>query len=339
MPSVYCSRMGVIGSHCQLCRLPLHHDHYVPTGGAMLKIYRTCSPDTHRYEADEPVVRFGPEHAWLRDAVALPFSGDELLRGPVEDGILRDVDKGKTSFIWEGDDEALAFHVWCWELMGAPKTADDAVQGRGLHAFAVVEAYGGQLFEHHEFRRDGFGWMLEDPGMSTRSRERIEALHARAKRQHASPPRFTEVRELLAADRSWAGLMLRDEHHAPVTSTRYRTNLHTGLDTAAYPTLVWAMQEYDEQAWPTGELMQELIAYEAALIDAVQRDAGALVLMTTTGADQMQYLVQARDEAATRALIDALPGVPGTKPIDYDNEQDPTWTNFFTTMNPQLYRR
>lgn len=305
----------------------------------MLKIYRTSDPSGHRFEADEQVVTFGAEHAWLCDAVALPFRDGELLRGPVEDGVLRDVDKGKTAFIWEGDDEALAFHVWCWELMGAPKTADDAVQGRGLHAFAVVEAYGGQLFEHHEFRRDGLGWMLEDPRTSTRSRTRIEDMHARARRQHPSPPRFTEVREVVATDRSWAGLTLRDENHAPVHSMRYRTNLHTGLDTAAYPTLVWAMKEYDDQVWPTGELMQGLVAFETALIDAVQRDAAAIVLMTTTGADQMQYLVQARDEAATRAVIDALPGVPGTKPIEYDNEHDPAWSNFFTKMNPQLYRR
>jgi hypothetical protein len=305
----------------------------------MLKIYRTSHPRALEFEAGERVVAFGPEHAWLRDAIALPFRGDEVLRGPVEDGVLRDADKGKTAFIWEGDDEALAFHVSCWELMGSPRTADDAAQGRGLHAFAIIESYSGQLFEHHEFREHGFGWMLEDPRRSARSRERIEAIYARAKRQHPSPPRFTSVRELVAADRSWSGLTIRDEKHVAQHTIRSRTNLHNGLDTASYPTLVWAMKEYVEEVWPTGELMQALIAYETALIDAVQRDDAAIVLMTTLGADQTQYLVQARDEAATRKVIDSLASPAGTKPIEYDNEQDPQWSNFFTKMNPQLYRR
>ncbi len=306
----------------------------------MLKIYRTSNPTGHTYEPDERVVQFGPEHAWLCDAVALPFGDDEeVLRGPVEDGVLTDEAKGETAFIWEGDDDALAFHVWCWELMGAPRVADEAVQGRGLHAFAIIECYAGQLFEHREFREHGFGWMLEDPRRSARSRAHIEAIYARAKQPHSAPPRFTSVRELLAADRSWTGLTLRDGDHAPVHSMRYRTNLHNGLDTASYPTLVWAMKEYDEQVFPSGELMQALVEYETALIDAVQRDDAAIVLMTTLGADQTQYLVQARDEAATRTIIDALPSPAGTKPIDYDNEQDPQWSNFFTKMNPQLYRR
>lgn len=333
--------MGVTGSNCQLCGLPLHHDHYVPTGGAMLKIYRTGSEGGgHDFEEGERVVPFGPEHAWLCDAVAVSRLEAEggVIRGTVVDGVLEN-DSGGHVFIWKGDDEGFAYHHACWTLMGAPSTEADCVRAHGLYAWAVIEPYDEQLWEHAEFRDHGFGWMLEDPKSSPRSRARIEAMLARAKARPGPDEPLATVRAVVRAEHGWKGAALRDEDNRTLVHiVRWREGLNGELDTAIYPTLVRAMNDITTAAWPGADNMQELIDYEAAIVAAVERDDGAIVLMTTVAANQTQYLIQARDEAATRALLEALPRPACTKPIEFDNEQDPAWNKFYTMMNPRLYR-
>lgn len=299
----------------------------------MLKIYRTSDPDIHSFEADEPVVRFGPEHAWLTKAVAVPRFGDgPVLRGPVEDGHITDAHSGDSIMIWKGGDEdGIAYHETCYELVGSPAKDRDAITGVGLFPWAIVDAYDGQLFEHHEFRAHGFGWVTED---SPRARAHREALAARAKVRPAPVATYTTVRELVASNRGWSGLTMRDDAHEPVHIIHYRDNLHPGLDTDRYPFLVWAMKDTDAKL-PAGEEMQALIAYETALVEAAERDDAAIVLMTTIGLNQTQYLIQARDEEATKSVLAALPSPAKTTPIHFDNERDPGWKNFFEKMDPR----
>ncbi len=308
----------------------------------MLQIYRTGLPGGgHEFEPGQRVVLFSSEHAWLCDAVAIPRHGTTtgVLHGTVEDGVLTDRNTGANSFIWKGDEDALAFHSWCWKRMGEPSTEAAATRAIGLHAWAVVATYDGQLFEHAEFRDHGYAWMLEDPDRSPRSRARIEAVLGRARSRAAPVAKHATVRDVVAAEQGWTGVTLRDGDHTPVHQVHHRVDVHSELDTASYPTLVWAMVEYVVPRLPSGDAMQALADYETAVIAAVERDAAAIVLMTTLGADQTQYLIQARDEAATRAAIEALPTPAGTKAVDFDNAQDPAWSNFFTEMDPRLHNR
>jgi Family of unknown function (DUF695) len=337
--------MGVTGSHCQLCCLPLHHDHYVfaAGGSGMLKIYRTRRPGGgHDFEPGEAVVPFAREHAWLCEAVAIPRMGNEaqgVLIGTVEDGVLTDRDSTSTAFIWKGDENALAYHRWCWERMGSPQSEADCVRAHGLHAWGIVDTYRGQLFEHLQFREHGYGWMLVDPVSSERSRARIDGMLARAKARPAlSAEPYPTVRELVTGESGWTGMIMRDESYTAKHAIHYREDLHRELDTTNYPTLVWAMNEYGEPGMPNAELLQDLANYESGLIAAVERDDTAIVLMTTLGTGQTQYLIQSRDEALTKRAIAALPTPAGTSAIAYDNESDPTWKNFFETMDPRLHR-
>ncbi len=333
--------MGVNGSHCQLCRLPVNHDHYVPSrdGGGMLKIYRGGSADGgHRWEDGEHVVRFSSEHAWLAEVVALNRlpTGPRIIRGTVEDGMLTDATTGDTALVMEGGEDAFALHEACWQRSGSPRDAAEVVAAHGTHPWAVIEAYDEQLFAMHDFVVHGPAWALVDPrgtsAAARRSSERIDALLALARRPMPSP-RPRSVAEVLASDRGWRGLMLRDAAHAPTHAIHYRADLHPGLDVGAFPVLIWAMSEYPDGGFPPPALAEPLAAFERGMKAAVETDGEAVVVLVCTGQGQGRYLIQARDEATTRARIDAVAQALGL-PIDYDNERDPTWRVFFEQMHP-----
>jgi hypothetical protein len=55
--------------------------------------------------------------------------------------------------------------------------------------------------------------------------------------------------------------------------------------------------------------------------------------MVTIGQGQMQLVMQARDEATTRAQIEALPR--GRVPLSFDNERDEAWKIYFTQLAPR----
>lgn len=73
-------------------------------------------------------------------------------------------------------DDAVAFHTFCWELMGAPPIADDAFAGAETPGHAQVAPYQHQLFQFQRFRDDGHGELLNDPRSSTTSRARIQGI-------------------------------------------------------------------------------------------------------------------------------------------------------------------
>lgn len=175
--------MGVFATYCQLCGLPLQHDHYVrEAGGSMLKIYRGSSGGSeHIWAPGEEVFKFGPEHAWLEDTVGLPLDDGPLLRGRVEDGDLIDAKTGVESFVADGIEEHIAFHARCWEMMGSPKTAEEAIRGIETPGWSIVEPYQAQLFAFSKFRDDGHGALLADPAGSSESRDRIAGIIEKAR--------------------------------------------------------------------------------------------------------------------------------------------------------------
>jgi hypothetical protein len=342
--------MGVTGSHCQLCRLPLQHDHYVRAANAShFKIYRgtggTEKNGGHTWEAGERVVVFGPEHAWLTDAIGLGRSdaGVALVEGPVSDGILTDRTTGAEVFVGEGDEDALTYHRYCWEQFGAPREAGAAhrsPRGHGTYGWAVIGAFGGQLFELAELIDGGLAWTLVDPrGDSpdaTTSRARIAGLLADTSR--GDPPRGPppSIAHLLAVDRDWNAAILRKDGVSR-SLIHYRDDLHPALDRSAYSTLVWAMTEYGGTGLPDATTGAALAEYEAALKAAVETNATAILVMSTAGDGQAQWLIYSKDEGATRAAIDSLPRGASLAAIEYDNTNDPTWAAFFDEMNPRRY--
>jgi hypothetical protein len=167
--------MGVMGTWCQICGLPVQHDHYVPQDG-MFAIWR--GPATTWCAS---AVAFGPEHDWLLDAVGLRWSRDgdpAVVAGRVEDGVIvgpggEDLPDG---FVGDGLDERAALHRVCWELAGQPSSWEEL----DPPSLAELQPYHGQLFAFAELVADGRGWMLVDPRWDSaagrRSRDRVLAL-------------------------------------------------------------------------------------------------------------------------------------------------------------------
>src|SRR4051812_1988922 len=107
--------MGVFSTYCQICGLPVQHDHYVAADG-IFYIWRGDGD-----YGSEPAFAFGPEHAWLRDAVGLRLDDtdpDVIIEGLVHDGVFADY--GSDGFVMDGVDDRAALHRACWVLAGQP---------------------------------------------------------------------------------------------------------------------------------------------------------------------------------------------------------------------------
>ena len=163
-----------MSTYCQICGLPVQHDHYVPAeDGDYFHIWRGDGSD-----ACEPIVAFGPGHAWLRQAVGLPFddrSGETPVAGAVHDGYLTD---GEDDFdVTDGFGDRVALHGACWRLAGRPIAWEPLEH---LEPPAEEEPYRQQLFDFDAFVADGHGWMLVDPDADSpdgrRNRRRIVEL-------------------------------------------------------------------------------------------------------------------------------------------------------------------
>lgn len=173
--------MAVFATYCQVCGLPVQQDHYVPAdGGGYFHIWRGDGDD-----ACGPAVAFGPEHAWLRDALGLRIKDGTLL-APTVAGIVHDGDlespRGRHfgAHLSDGEgDGRMALHAACWRLAGEPTSWNEALD----HLRDLPEGeewYREQLFDFEPFVADGHGWMLTDPESETpegaRNRRRILAL-------------------------------------------------------------------------------------------------------------------------------------------------------------------
>jgi len=172
--------MAVFATYCQVCGLPVQQDHYVPAEvGDYFHIWRGDGDD-----ACDPIVAFGAEHAWLRDALGLRIDGNALLM-PTVSGIVHDGDLesqagrlfGANLLDGEGDDR-MALHAACWRLAGEPASWGPLAHLRDLPE--AEDCYRQQLFDFESFVGDGHGWMLVDPQSEApdglRNQRRILAL-------------------------------------------------------------------------------------------------------------------------------------------------------------------
>ena len=330
--------MGVIGTYCQLCGLPTQHDHYVRQAGSrMMKIYRQSHPDGHHFEPDEDPFVFGPQHDWLKVTVGLPREASDgpVIHGTVSDGDLVKDDGTPGAFVAEGAEDRYAFHRVCWEALGSPEDLTGVTPSAGTFDWAIVEPFQQQLFELQVLRDQGKGWMLVDPAHEPRTRARIDRMAARA-RLPVPEAKPTNVAAVLAADRDWSAAMRGSDQHRVAFTYQYRRAARPELDRAGYPALLWVMKEYDQvKGPPLGEQLGPFDDFARALKTSVEKDAAAILVLVITGMGQAQYLVYAKDEAATRARIDALPGRDSPLPLDYDNEPDPDWAVYFDEMWPE----
>lgn len=172
--------MAVFATYCQICGLPVQQDHYVPAETAnMFHIWRGDGAD-----ACAPIIAFGPEHTWLRDALGLRTDPDALIT-PTVAGLVHDGDlENPASPLFSTDlmdgegDDRMALHAACWRLAGEPLSWEPLAHLRDLPD--GERRYRQQLFDFEPFVADDRGWMLMDPESETpeglRNRERILAL-------------------------------------------------------------------------------------------------------------------------------------------------------------------
>lgn len=310
--------MGVSATYCQLCGLPVQHDHYVPeAGGGMLKIYRGGEPGGgHEWAPGETPFGFGPQHAWLLDAVVLGV-GDGPLHGRITDGGL-ETDDGDEEYVGDGADDGLVFHRACWERLGQPQDWDSAPTARGTHAFAQVEPYQEQLFEFAELAADGKAWMLEDPGTSARSAERLAAL-VRVARAGGSDE-ATTVEALVRADSDWRAVTMRGDGHAREGIVRYRARA-LDVDRDGYADAVWV----DKTFAPAPGTLVELEQLEQELKAAAEEDAQAVLVSVILAADAAHFLFYARDGEATLTRFEQLPRLDVVAESGIGTQADPAW--------------
>lgn len=311
--------MGVSATYCQLCGLPVQHDHYVPeAGGGLLKIYRGSSPGGgHAWAPGEAPFPFGAEHAWLRNAVALCPRPDRVLRGTCCDGVLTQA-SGAHEYVGDGAEDGLVFHHACWERLGRPQAWADARTARGTHAFAQVAPYQEQLFEFAELAADGQAWLLEDPATSARSAERLAALVREAR--SSGGDEATTVEALVRADADWHAVTTRGDGHVREAIVRFRARA-LDVDHAGYADAVWV----DKAFAPAPGTLAELEQLERELKAVAEEDAQAVLVSVILAADAAHYLFYARDGEATLSRVEAWPRLDVVAESGIGTQADPSW--------------
>jgi hypothetical protein len=293
----------------------------VPTASGMLKIYRGSSENGgHTWERDEHPFPFGPEHAWLKDAVVLPWDDERVLRGPIEDGAIEDAE-GESILVFEGGEDGLALHHACWELQGSPGSTGPAVRANNTHGWALVEGYHRQLFDFEELAADGKVWMLSDPRNDSHSRGRIEAILAIARNEVTEAAK--DVEGILAKDRDWSCMMVHDESGKRKILLRARMYAIEKVDKTGFGALLRVTRSTEGSTLPGAEGMVELEAFELELKAAVERHAQAVLAVIGIGKGRGEYLVYARDAAKTKAVIEAIPGAGNAR---IEASEDPEWS-------------
>jgi hypothetical protein len=286
----------------------------------MLKIYRGSSETGgHTWERDEHPFPFGAEHAWLKDAVVLPWDDQRVLRGPIEDGAIEDKE-GEPVLVFEGGEDGLAFHHACWELQGSPASTGPAVRANHTHGWALVEGYHRQLFDFEELAADGKTWMLADPRNDARSRGRIEAMLAIARDEVKQAAK--DVQEIIAKDRDWSCMAVHDESGARKSLIRARMYAIEKVPKKGFGALLRVTRSTEGPMLPGAVEMGELEAFEIELKAAVERGAQAVLAVIGIGRGRSEYLVYARDAAKTKAVIDAIPDANMAR---LETSDDPEW--------------
>jgi hypothetical protein len=320
--------MGVTGTFCQLCAMPVQHDHYVPLHGRFA-IYRGAAEGGGRDWSAERPFPFGPEHAWLKDAVAVDRFGEGVSRGLVEDGHLEDPEKDDSVFVWNGGDEdAYVFHHHCWEATGKPTSGPATIRATGLLPYSVVSLYHEQLFQFRELEADGKAWMLRNPASEPRNRERVEQLIDLATRKPSPGRAPSSLGEVVSMDRDWHSTTVRGDtrHHL----VHFRRAPDAQMDLSPFPHLLALVIRYSEDARDAsaeelGRIQALMFAFKAAL----ERGGFGVHVLSSCGQGLHQHFAYVKDLAEGHRLVDALPERGPIKPDDYDDAHDPAWEIFF----------
>lgn len=350
--------MGVLGSYCCLCALPLQHDHLVhgqetPTiETSPLKIYRGSLPGGgHKWRTGEPPFAFGPQHAWLAQVVGLARFDDrpELLMGTVLDGKLSDAEGTHSVSIYTGCHDYVAFHRVCWQMMGAPRTASAALysvvdeewrteRSIGTYDWALLASYHEQLFDFAGLVRDGYAWMLADPmgtsPASAHSRARIEAALRTARRRNALPQRasLATVPQVLRADCDWYAHASSDVSGNRIQVVRTRQAVRPDLDRTGYDELLWMMTEYDDTEVLSHTDLEAALQLELAIKRTIERDHRGILVASLVTRNRAQYVLQTRDGAEAWQRIEALPQARLPTHAEYELEVDPSWYSTFELL-------
>jgi hypothetical protein len=304
--------MSVYATACELCCLPVQHDHWVwgVSGPYTLppriewKLYR--GPESGGWAPTERPFRFAPEHAWLRDAVAFDKSSGEIVRGVVHDGVLTAADGSGSGVIGEIVGEVVPYHHFCFETwrdagLAPPRT-------RTSYESSWLLPYYAQLFEFGELCQDGYGWMLEDPRESGTSRARIEARLQLAPDSGENQP-------------YWSGRAVRDENHGRVAIERYRSMRQPGERAPfAHAVLVWS-----DELEPLPTIRPELEPYERNIKAALEQDGNGVLVSSACTVSSFRFLGYVRDPEATHARLEAM---ADPLPASHAIEHDPAWGRY-----------
>lgn len=317
--------MGVMASYCQLCGMPVQHDHYVPTEREdSWSIYRSSEP-----HGVKPVVAFGRQHEWLTRGVGVAHYEDEdPVLGAVEDGHLTD-EAGEPHFVCRGNEDKALMHQACWELAGSPRCFQAIAAAPRLHHWVLLQRYHEQLFEFEKLIGDGRGAWLVDPQLpeGKENRERIEAWLAEARRVSGLEPPKTARQ--LAESNSWAREDIsREDFHA---FWRYRDNVVRGLDLQG---LEWRnlgiCLKFTGPA--DGPHTLELEKFESEMLRVVE--PLAVVLACRGKTDQWDYLCYTARQEECEKVIAAL-----GREVEFDSLPEPNWDNYWPNLHPHLSGR
>ena len=316
--------MGVMASYCQLCGLPVQHDHYVATERPdSWNIYRSSEPSFTR-----PALPFGPEHGWMTEAVGQdPYEDSDPVFG--KDGHLED-ESGEPHFVCHGLEDRAVLHKACWEMAGQPRSFQTLAAAPRLHDWVLMSRYQEQLFEFEQLVKDGRAAWLIAPNLpaGAENRQRIEALLAEARRVAELPP-VMKASDLPATN-SWAReeVNYQDKH----SFWRYRDNLARGLDLEGRAWVNFGIcLPFEGLADGPHTLGLEL--FESKLLQAVR--PLAVILACRGKVNQWDYLCYTdRVEECERA-IRALEGPA----VEFDHAAQPDWEFYWKHIHPHLAGR
>eukprot|EP00747_Dinoflagellata_sp_TGD_P194740 gnl/TRDRNA2_/TRDRNA2_62512_c0_seq1.p1 gnl/TRDRNA2_/TRDRNA2_62512_c0~~gnl/TRDRNA2_/TRDRNA2_62512_c0_seq1.p1 ORF type:complete len:307 (-),score=51.06 gnl/TRDRNA2_/TRDRNA2_62512_c0_seq1:266-1186(-) len=183
--------MGVFGTFCQICGMPLQHNCFIPDpsdAGAdeQCRRYLIYRGSQGGGTVSAPAFISMTLHAWLLDVVALRHHEAEepqvyRCRHGVQDGDIK-LEDGRTIDLELGDGDRFGIHERCWQLAGYAERADLAFIKCSVGWRQLESRFHAQLFDFERLLAEGSAWMLADPGLDTeeasQNRTRIEGLIA-----------------------------------------------------------------------------------------------------------------------------------------------------------------
>ena len=319
--------MGVMGSFCQLCALPVQHAQYVrepnpgPGMSGLLRIVRGMSVPKGGFALDE-------RHAWLADAVVVAAASqdggdDEVVRGRIEDGWIEGRDDIE---VYSGSEcGAVTYHHACWIRLGSPRRIADTRAINGSYTWSTLEVHHGQLFEFRELEIDGRAWMLEDPASSAPSAARLDELIALARGPHERRERFTPGSTQRIGDAGWSGYVVRSGSGGRLAVVRAR-KYSTDAEREEFPNSVLMVKDFP----PSSRIQPAHEALALAFKALVDEDGSSIMTCARFRADHLALHAYARDGDALVDRIDKLPGLDEGDEAKLASRPDAAWADHRT---------